>query len=216
MDTLIQAFQYALNPDHNFLGQLLTHVRLSGIALFVGASVGIPLGILISQYGSVERVVVNVVGFLQAMPPIVVLFLLLPSQGIGFRPSVIALTFLAIAPLLINTDTGMRGVDAAIVEAGRGMGMSYWQLLRRVQLPLAIPVIIAGLRIASVRVIGFATLATLIGGGGLGDFIADGLALLRNDIILVGAIPAALLTIGAGVLLDRLQRKLARDMGRSG
>ncbi len=211
MDTLTKALQYALNPDSNFLGQLLTHLRLSGIALFVAALIGIPLGILISRYGSVARVVINVVGFLRVIPPIVVLFLLLPSQGLGFRPSVIALTLLAIPPLLINTDTGMRGVAPAIIEAGRGMGMSYWQLLRRVQLPLAMPVMIAGLRIAAVEVISFATLATLIGGGGLGDFIASGLALLRNDILLAGVIPAALLTIGAGVLLDGLQRRLTRE-----
>src|SRR6478609_372440 len=111
MDTLVKAIQYALNPDNNFLGELLTHVELSGVALAVAALIGVPLGIFISQYSSMGRVVVNLVGFLRVVPPIVVLFLLLPSQGIGFRPAAIALTLLAIPPLLINTDTGMREVD---------------------------------------------------------------------------------------------------------
>src|SRR5690242_4464134 len=151
---LIQALQFALDPKNDFLGELLTHIALSGLALLVATLIGVPLGILISRYSSVERGVLSVVGALRVVPPIIVLFLLLPSQGIGFRPAVIALTLLAIPPLLINTNTGMRGVDPAIIEAGRGMGMSYWQLLRRVQLPLAMPVIVAGLRISAVEVVG--------------------------------------------------------------
>ncbi len=212
MDTLSKALQYALNPDHDFLQELLRHVELSGLALLVAALIGVPLGIIVSRYGSAARAVINLVGFLRVVPPVVVLFLLLPSQGIGFRPSVIALTLLAIPPLLINTDTGMRGVDSAIIEAGKGMGMSYLRMLRLVQLPLAMPVMIAGLRIAAVEVIASATLASFIGGGGLGDFIASGLTLNSNEIKLVGAVPVALLTLGVGVGLDRLQRRLSREM----
>lgn len=210
MEDLIKALQYALDPDNNFLRQMLTHLQLSGTALLVGALVGVPLGIISSRYRLFARMTLNSVGFLRVIPPIVVLFLLLPSQGIGFRPSVIALTLLAIPPLLINTDTGMRGVDSTIIEAGKGMGMSYWQLLGRVQLPLAMPIMIAGLRIASVEVLASATLASFIGGGGLGDYIASGLT-LNNYIKLVGAIPVALLTLGVGLLLDRIQRRLKRE-----
>src|SRR5438128_2277691 len=189
MDTLTQALAYALDPRHDFLGALGTHLRLSGVALALAVLVGVPLGIFVSRYGSAARVIVNAVGVVRVVPSVAVLFLLLPSQGVGFRPSAIALTLLAIPPLLINTDAGMRGVDPAITEAGVGMGMSYWRLLRSVQLPLAMPVIIAGLRTATIEVIASATLASLIGGGGLGDFIAAGLALSRNDILLAGAIP---------------------------
>ena len=208
MNTLNEALQYALDPKNNFLGELATHLQLSGLALLTAAIIGVPLGIFVSRYDTLERLVINATGFLRVVPSIVVLFLLLPSQGIGFKPAAIALTVLAIPPLLINTDAGMKSVDPAIIEAGKGMGMSYWRLLRVVQLPLAMPVMIAGLRIATVEVIASATLATLIGGGGLGYFIAAGLALLRNDILLVGALPVAILTFTAQLLLTGMQRKL--------
>jgi osmoprotectant transport system permease protein len=206
MDTFQQALQFALDPKNDFLGVLATHLKLSGLALLLASLIGIPLGILVSRYGALARIVVNVVGVVRVIPSIAVLFLLLPSQGIGFRPSVIALTLLAIPPLLINTDTGMRGVSPAIVEAGQGLGMSVRQLLLRVQLPLALPVILAGVRIAAVEVIASATLATFIGGGGLGDFIYAGLSLSRNDILLVGAVPAALLALAAGAGIGYLRR----------
>jgi osmoprotectant transport system permease protein len=185
------------------------HLRLSGVALLFAAIVGVPFGIFISRYPRLARLSVNVAGIMRVVPSLAVLFLLLPSQGIGFRPAVIALTLLAIPPLLINTEAGMRGVDPSVIEAGRGMGMSNLRLLGRVQLPLAMPVMVAGLRIAAVEVIASATLATLIGGGGLGDFIAIGLARSRNEVLLVGAVPVALLALAAEVLLAALQKRLA-------
>ncbi len=211
MDTIQKALDYALNPSNDFLKQALTHLSLSAIALLLGAFIGIPLGIWISRYGALARVIVNAVGIVRVLPSIAVLFLLLPSQGIGFRPAVIALTLLAIPPLLINTDAGMRGVDKAAIEAGRGLGMSAWGLLRTVQLPLAMPVMLAGLRIAAVEVVASATLATLIGGGGLGDFISTGLALgqSRYYILLVGAIPVALIALFTELGLGYLQRTVA-------
>jgi osmoprotectant transport system permease protein len=144
------------------------------------------------------------------VPSIAVLFLLLPLVGTGFRPSLIALTFLAVPPILINTDAGMRSVAPAIIEAGRGLGMSAWRLLWRVQIPLALPVVLGGLRRAAVEVIASATLATLIGGGGLGDYIQAGLALSRNDILLVGAIPVALLALTAELGLNYAERAIVR------
>ncbi len=207
MDVLGQALQYASDPSNDFWKAVATHFELSATALAIAILVGVPLGIWISHYGAFARLMVNAVGIVRVVPSIAVLFLLLPSQGIGFRPAAIALTLLAMPPLLINTDAGMRGVDRSTIEAGRGLGMSAWRLLRKVQLPLAMPVILAGLRIATVEVIASATLATLIGGGGLGDFIASGLALSRNDILLVGAIPVALMALLAEVGLSYLQRR---------
>ncbi|HYP40531.1 MAG TPA: ABC transporter permease [Chloroflexia bacterium] len=207
MELLQQALEYALNPRSDFLRAVGVHLQLSGLALLVAVLVGVPLGIWISKYDVVARLVINVVGIVRVVPSIAVLFLLLPSQGIGFRPAAIALTLLAIPPLLINTAAGLRGVDPAISEAGRGMGMSYWRLLGKVQLPLALPVILAGLRIAAVEVIASAALATLIGGGGLGDFIAAGLTLSRNEILLVGAIPIALIALAAEITLSSIQRQ---------
>jgi osmoprotectant transport system permease protein len=218
METLQKALEFALDPANDFLGVLATHLKLSGLALFLAVLVGVPLGIWISRYGAFARPVINVVGIVRVIPSIAVLFvLLLISPEIGFRPSVIALTLLAIPPLLINTDAGMRGVDPATIEAGRGLGMSDWQLLRKVQLPLALPVILAGLRIATVEVIASATLASLIGGGGLGDFIYAGLSLLSTERLLVGAVPAALLALGAEFGLGYLERAVAaRERVRPG
>jgi osmoprotectant transport system permease protein len=208
METIQKALDYALNPGNDFLGQVLTHLSLSATALLLGALIGMPLGIWISRYGALARIVVNAVGIVRVLPSIAILFLLLPSQGIGFRPAVIALTLLAIPPLLINTDAGMLGVDKSVIEAGRGLGMSSWRLLRTVQLPLATPVILAGLRIAAVEVVASATLATLIGGGGLGDYISTGLALgqSRYYILLVGAVPVALIALVTELGLSYLQR----------
>ena len=184
---------------------------MSGSALLLAALIGVSLGIWISRFGTLARLTVNFTGVLRVVPSIAVLFLLLPLVGTGFRPSLIALTFLAVPPILINTDAGMRAVDPAIVEAGRGLGMTAWRLLWQVQLPLALPVVLAGLRIAAVEVIASATLATLIGGGGLGDFIQAGLSLSRNEILLVGAIQVAILALITELALSYAQRAIVRQ-----
>ncbi len=134
----------------------------------------------------------------RTIPILAILALLLPILGIGFRPALVALILIAIPPILINTYVGLTEVDQTYVEAARGMGMGTWQLLRKVELPLVVPVVFAGLRSSAVNVVASATLATFIGAGGLGDFIQAGIAL--NDVaqLLVGAIPVA---IGA-VLID--------------
>jgi osmoprotectant transport system permease protein len=210
MDILVATIRYAMTHQADVAGKTLTHLGLSGVALLAAVLIGVPLGVLISRYGAAARLAINAAGILRVIPSIAILFLLLPSQGIGFRPAAIALAVLAIPPILINTDAGMRSVDRAAIEAGRGMGMSYWQILRKVQFPLAMPVVVAGLRTATLEVIASAALAALIGGGGLGDFIATGLALSRNDILLVGAILVALLALTAEVVLSALQRRLTR------
>jgi osmoprotectant transport system permease protein len=140
------------------------------------------------------------------------LFIFIPILHTGFVPSAVALTILAIPPLLINTEAGMRGVDRAVLEAGRGMGMTVWQLLRKVQIPLALPVILAGIRIAALEVIASATLASIIGGGGLGDFIFSGLSLgsSYSYLLLVGAIPVAVLALLAEITLAYVQRIVLR------
>jgi osmoprotectant transport system permease protein len=206
MDTLQKALEYALNPRNGLADKLWAHVLLSGAALLLAVVIGMSLGIWISRFGALARLTVNFAGVLRVVPSIAVLFLLLPVVGTGFRPSLIALTFLAVPPILINTDAGMRSVSAAIIEAGRGLGMSRWRLLWRVQLPLAMPVVVAGLRRAAVEVIASASLATLIGGGGLGDYIQAGLALSRNDILLVGAVPVAILALVTELGLNYAER----------
>jgi osmoprotectant transport system permease protein len=150
--------------------------------------------------------VINVANALRVVPSLAVLFLALPYLGIGFRPSLIALTVLACPPILINTYAGFRSVDRAVIEAAYGMGMAAPQVLRSVEVPLALPVVIAGVRIAAIEVIASASLAAYIAGGGLGEFIQRGFAVNNLGITLAGTIPIALLALLADALLAGVQR----------
>lgn len=209
MDLLTASFNYLMSHLDEFRTASGTHLELSGISLAVAILLCVPLGILSSRLGAGARVIINAVGVARVVPSIAVLFLLLPYLGLGIAPALVALTILACPPVLINTDAGMRAIDPAILEAGRGLGMGPLRLVREVQLPLALPVIIAGIRTAAVEVIASATLATLIGGGALGDFIIRGLDVNRSEILLVGAVPVALLAVATELVLSALQRKLS-------
>jgi osmoprotectant transport system permease protein len=132
----------------------------------------------------------------------------MPLLGTGFLPSLFALTLIALPPVLINTIIGVREIDPDVIDAARGMGMSNREVLRRIELPLAVPVIFAGLRTAAVQVVSGAVLASFIGGGGLGDFITSGIAMMAVPLILVGASPVTLLSIGVDALFGALQRRL--------
>lgn len=210
MVILQKAFQYAVEHSDDFFKALGTHVQLSLFALLLGTAIGLPLGIVVSRSKALSQVSVNLAGIVRVIPSLALLFMLIPLLHTGFAPSLAALSVLAIPPLLINTEAGMRGVDKSMLEAGRGMGMTAWGLLSRVHLPLALPVILAGLRIAAIEVISSATLAALIGGGGLGDFINAGLTRGRNEILLVGAIPVSVLALLVEVTLSYLQRVALR------
>ncbi len=201
MSLLNQMLAYAGANTDRFWQALSTHLTLSGLALALALVICIPLGVFTSRRPAVGRVVLNAAGIGRVVPSIAVLMLLLPILGVGFRPSLVALTLLACPPILINTDAGLRAIDPAIREAGQGMGLAPLQLLREVELPLALPVILTGVRTATVEVIASATLATFIGGGGLGQFIVAGLALSNNAILLVGALPIALLALFAEAVL---------------
>ncbi len=147
---------------------------------------------------------------LRVIPSLAILFLAVPYLGLGFYPALIALAILASPPILINTDAGFRNVDAAVTEAARGMGMGERQVFWRVEVPLALPIVVAGVRTAAVDVFASATLAAFIGGGGLGDFIARGFALFNPPVMLVGAIPVAVLTLSAEGVLAGVQRLVER------
>ena len=183
------------------------HLLLSLTALAISVLVGVPLGIWISRRERVAELVINGFGTLRLVPSLAILFLALPYLGTGFRPALFALTVLAFPPVLINTYAGIRNVDRAVVEAARGMGMEPNQVLRQIELPIALPAMIAGIRTAAVEVIASATLAAFIGGGGLGDFVTRGFALYDPRIMLVGALPVALLALISEAALASLQRR---------
>jgi osmoprotectant transport system permease protein len=193
------------------LARLGEHVVLVGASMALAAAVAIPLGIVLTRRPAWRRPVLGMASVVQTIPSLALFGLLIPLPavgGIGTRTALIALTLYSILPVLRNTVAGIEGVDPAVREAGRGMGMTDAQLLRRVELPLAASVILAGVRTATVIDIGLATIAAAIGAGGLGVFIFRGLAMLDNATLLAGALPAAVLALVADGALGLLERRL--------
>jgi osmoprotectant transport system permease protein len=187
------------------------HITLAGVATLIAAAVGIPLGILITRVPQLSKPVLGSANVIQTIPSLALFGFLLPAPWLGERAgrlAIFALALYGLLPLIRNTYTGIRNVDPTVLEAGRAMGLTDRQLLFQVELPLASGVIIAGLRIAAVLSIGVATIAAAIGAGGLGEFIFRGLAMVNNQVILAGAIPAALLALAADTLLGLLERRL--------
>jgi len=187
------------------------HVLLVVISVGLATAIGVPLGILLTRRPGWQRLVLGTASAVQTIPSLALFGLLIPVPfigGIGTRTALIALTLYSLLPVLRNTVVGIAGVDRAVREAGRGLGMTDAQLLRRVELPLAASVILAGIRLATVIGIGLATIAAAIGAGGLGVFIFRGVAMVDNRTILAGALPAAALALGADALLGALERRL--------
>ena len=192
----------------------LEHIWLVGVSMFFAVLLGIPLGILITRWPALNRPVLGGANIIQTIPSLALFGFLLPAPWFGERAdrmAILALTLYALLPLIRNTYAGITGVDHAIVEAARGMGLTDRQLLFQVQLPLSLAVIIAGIRVATVISIGLATIAAAIGAGGLGEYIFRGLAMVSNQVILAGAVPAALLALLADFTLGRLERRLMRQ-----
>ena len=188
-----------------------THVWLVAVSVGVATAIGVPLGILLTRRPAWSRFVLGFASVVQTVPSLALFGFLIPVPwigGIGARTALVALTLYGLFPILRNTVTGIEGVDPAIREAGRGMGMTDRQLLVRVELPLAASVILAGVRVATVIGIGVATIAAAIGAGGLGVFIFRGVAMLDPRTNLAGALPAALLAIAADATLGALERRL--------
>ena len=190
----------------------LEHITLAGVSTLIAALVGIPLGIVITRIPSLSKPILGSANVIQTIPSLALFGFLIPAPWIGARAgrlAILALALYGLLPLIRNTYAGIRGVDPEVVEAGRAMGLTDRQLLFQVELPLASGVIVAGVRIAVVLSIGLATIAAAIGAGGLGEFIFRGLAMVNNQVILAGAVPAALLALAAYFLLGLLERRLS-------
>ncbi|HVO59805.1 MAG TPA: ABC transporter permease [Terriglobales bacterium] len=189
----------------------LEHLWLVGLSMVFAILVGIPLGILIARWPVLDKPILGSASVIQTIPSLALFGFLLPAPWFGERAdrmAILALALYSLLPLIRNTYVGIRGVDPAVVEAARGMGMSDGQLLWQVQLPLSLGVIIAGIRVATVISVGLATIAAAIGAGGLGELIFRGLAMVSDSVILAGAIPAALLALVADFGLGRLEKWL--------
>ena len=182
------------------------HVQLSAISLLVGIAISIALAVIVSRSPKASLVAINITNLGRGIPDLAWLALFLVFVGIGQLPAIMALILLAIPPILINTITALNQVDARVIDSAKGMGFSGVQILKDVQLPLAAPVIFAGIRTAAVQVVAGATLATFIGGGGLGNIIVEGFQGGNTPTMLAGAIPVAILAIATEFLFGGLER----------
>ena len=206
MEQTTGLWQFIAQQSDKLWSQTLAHVGLTLISLIIAILIAVPLGIWIARKQRIAGAVLGFAGVLQTIPSIALLGIMIPFLGIGPKPAILALFLYALLPIIRNTYTGISGVNAAVIDAARGMGMSNWQILTKVELPLAFPVLMAGIRTATVINVGVATLAAYIAAGGLGEFIFGGIALNNSNMILAGAIPAALLAILLDFLLSLLQR----------
>lgn len=184
------------------------HLLLSFVALALGIIVAIPLGIWLSQVPKIANIVIGIASVLQTIPTLALLTLMVILLGVGKVPSIVALFIYSLLPILRNTYLGIAGVDPNLTDAAQGMGMSRMQVIRKVLLPLAVPVIMAGIRLSAVYVIAWTTIAAYIGGGGLGEFIFNGLQGYRIDLILGGTIPTIIISILMDLFGGYLERKM--------
>jgi osmoprotectant transport system permease protein len=196
----------------DFLTHVRDHMTLALSALAIALAIALPAGAAIARAPRLREPVLGAINAARVVPSLGVLALMLPLVGIGFVPSLVALALLAMPPIAINTDLGLRGVPAATIEAARGLGMSRSEVRRRIEWPLAMPVVFSGVRTATVEVIASATLAAFIGGGGLGEYIVNGFADGDRAQLLEGALSVAFLALAAEALLSLVERRLAANV----
>lgn len=201
-------FDYTWNKRAYLLKITKEHLILSFLSLLIAMLISIPLGIMMTRIKNLEKFIFPVVNTIQTIPSLALLGFMIPFLGIGVIPAIIALFLYSLLPLMRNTYIGIQGIDPELIEASKSVGLTQRQILLRVEIPIALPVILAGLRTAAVMVVGMATLAALIGAGGLGDPIFRGVSTVNSYLILLGAIPSALLAILIDKLIGALEKKL--------
>lgn len=193
-----------------YIQYVIEHLEVSFLSILFAIIIAVPLGIISTRYQWIEKVSLWIWGTLRIIPSLAILVLCIPIMGTGMRPAILALTILAIPPILMNTTLAFQTLPEMVIEAAVGMGMSTKRLFLLVKVPLAFPVIFTGIRTAIVEVIASATLATYIGAGGLGTLIFTGLGLMRNDLLWIGGISVAILSLGTGFLLSAIDKWLTR------
>ena len=192
---LANLVRFVADPANAYWAHTLSYVTLCAASSALAIAIGVALGAAVARRPILAFLAVNTSGIMRAVPVIAFLAVAIPYLGLGFRPAIVALTLLGIPPVLLNTSTGIRGIDPAIIDAARGMGMTPWQILTRIQTPLVLPVIAAGARTAAVQIVATATLAAIIGAGGYGEYILSGLSQVDSTQIHAGALPVAALAI---------------------
>jgi osmoprotectant transport system permease protein len=200
--------QFIADPSNDYSGHTLDYIKLCAIAIILATVISIPLGVVVVRNPLASFIAVNLTGLMRAIPVLAFLAVAIPFLGVGFKPALVALVVLGIPPILLNTYTGIRGIDPAMIEAARGMGMTTWQIITRIQTPLVLPIIAAGVRTSAVQIVATATLAAIIGAGGYGEYIYLGVREFDNTQLLVGVLPVAILAILVELSLSWLQRAL--------
>ncbi|MGX7203272.1 choline ABC transporter permease [Enterococcus plantarum] len=200
--------QFLLERGNEFVTKIGEHIFISGVALILGILFAVPIGILLTRTKRTAAIVIGLTSALQTVPSLALLALMIPIFGVGKIPAIIALLIYSLLPILRNTYIGIKEVSSDYKDAAKGMGMTNVQSIFMVELPIAMPTIMAGIRLAAVYVIAWATLASYIGAGGLGDFIFSGLNNYQPDLIFAGTIPVTILALAADLLLGLLEKKL--------
>lgn len=206
-----QIIVYFQTSGGRFVTMLLAHIRISLLALAVSAMIGIPAGALCVRFDRTQKIITGFFSALRVIPSLAVLLLMVPVMGTGTGPAVTALVLLAVPPILMNTTAGLDGVEPFLLETAEGIGMEPAQVWQKVRFPLAMPMILTGLRTAAVEIVASATLAAKIGAGGLGDIIFAGLGLFRMDLLVVGGVSVALLSLCTGLLFSVLEKMYMKN-----
>lgn len=211
-ETLSATYSYFVSNFDTFLGLLGEHLALVLISVVLAIIVAVPMGIIATRNERLKRFIMGTGNVAQTVPTLAIIALVFPLLGLGFRPALVGLFTYALLPILTNTVAGLENVNESTVEAARGMGMTENQILRRIKLPLAVPVIFAGIRTSAVLNVGTAYLAFFIGGGGLGVWVITGISLFDTPQLLAGAIPGALLAIGLDSLFGYIESQFNADV----
>lgn len=205
-----QIISYFSESSGQYFQYVLQHLQVSLLAVVFAMIIAIPLGILSTRCPKIEKIAQGFWGTLRIIPSLAILIVFMPILGTGIKTAVVALAILAIPPILLNTTLAFKSVSPMVIEAAEGMGMSPTRLFWTIKVPLAFPVVFTGIRTAVVEVIASATLATYIGAGGLGTLIFTGLGLMRNDLLWIGGISVAILSLGMGFILSLIDRRITR------
>ncbi|MCY9185401.1 ABC transporter permease [Bacillus halotolerans] len=205
MDHIIEFLQ---TNGGELLYKTYEHITISLLAVILGVAAAVPLGIVLTRMKKGAGSIIGIVNIIQTLPSLAILAFFIPLLGVGKVPAIVALFFYSVLPILRNTYTGIRGVNKNLLESGKGIGMTAAEQIRLVELPLAAPVIMAGIRTSTIYLIGWATLASFIGGGGLGDYIFIGLNLYQPEYIIGGAVPVTILAIVIDYVLALTERKI--------
>lgn len=205
---LLDFFSFFSSRKEEIIKLIFQHIELTLLAVFIAVLIGVPLGILIAKVKKLSKPIIGIANVVQAIPSLALLGFLIPALGIGSNPAIVMVVLYSLLPIVKNSYIGLIGIDSNILEAAEGMGMTKNQILMKVQIPLAMPIIMGGIRIAAVTAVGLMTIAAFIGAGGLGYMVFSGVQTVNNSMILSGAIPACILALLIDFIIGKLEKKV--------